>query len=100
MRARARLRHGLSEVELAARLRDQGGVCAICGTREPGSLGWTVDHDHALAEEHGHRADVGCRRCVRGILCDPCNRLLGAARDRPSVLSAAVEYLLRWAGRR
>jgi hypothetical protein len=73
-------RYGMSRGEYAQRLDDQRGVCAICG--EPPS------ENRELEVDHCHEAGS-----VRGLLCGPCNRLLGAARDSAKTLLAAVEYL-------
>lgn len=62
-------------------LADQGG-CAICHCTEPDSRGWAVDHCH----EGGQ---------VRGILCHPCNLILGYAKDNTTVLKNAIHYLER-----
>jgi hypothetical protein len=59
---------------------------------------WAVDHDHALAELHGHDPRTGCARCFRGILCKACNLMLGWARDRPEVLTRGAAYVIE--GRR
>lgn len=65
--------------ELAAR---QEGRCAICrrlpeegAMRKPGRLGpvLSVDHDHACCPDTAH----SCGKCVRGLLCGKCNRMLG-----------------------
>jgi hypothetical protein len=88
-----RRRHGLTEDDVAALLARQGGVCAVHRGSDPGPAGWVVDHDHRLAAEHGHPESVGCPRCVCGVLCDPCNRMLGDARDDPERLRNAALYL-------
>jgi hypothetical protein len=88
-----RSRHGLSPNEIDALLRAQRGVCAICGTRDPGQVSWSVDHDHALALTHPHNLNFGCRYCVRGLLCESCNSMLGRARDNSAVLRAGADYL-------
>lgn len=58
---------------------DQGGVCAICG-REPTTEKLNHDHDHLTGR-------------LRGMLCGPCNRGLGALGDQIEALERAIEYL-------
>lgn len=91
-------RHGLLEAEAEALFARQGHRCAVCRSTSPGAGGsrWAVDHDHRLAETHGHDPLVGCRRCVRAILCNGCNIMLGGAGDVPAVLRAGADYLDRW----
>jgi hypothetical protein len=58
----------------------QSGKCGVC--QEPLRPGRTthVDHDH----NNG---------AVRGLLCGPCNWMLGCAKDRPDALRAGAAYL-------
>ena len=42
--------------------------------------GWVVDHDHETGD-------------VRGVLCNPCNIILGKAKDNPDILKNAANYL-------
>jgi len=75
-------------------LREQDG-CAICHTWEPGTGpggGWTIDHDHSCCPQKGR----SCGKCVRGVLCQPCNRGLGQFRDNIDRLKSAVNYLERF----
>lgn len=95
----ARARHGLTMREIGALLHSQGNACRICGTTAFGYSGPVVDHDHALAASHPHPVTRGCRSCVRGMLCDPCNRGLGDFRDDPARMRRAAEYLEAWAAR-
>lgn len=37
--------------------------------------------------------DRACGECVRGLLCDECNRALGCMHDDPARLSALMVYL-------
>lgn len=76
----------------------QGGDCAIC--RQPLPPVPFVDHDHRLAASHPHGVNVGCRYCVRGLLCNACNSLLGFARDDLVRLEAAAGYLMEWRRKR
>jgi len=68
--------------------RDQGGRCAICGSVNPDGRRLAVDHDHACCP--GKRS---CGGCVRGLLCDRCNRGMGFFGDDPALLESAAEYL-------
>ena len=78
--------YGLTNEQLAAML----GRCAICGTTEPGTKGWQVDHDHACCPGVG-----SCGNCVRGVLCVECNMGIGRFHDDPARLLAAIDYLTR-----
>lgn len=69
----------------------QGG-CAICGTTEPGKRGWAVDHDHAHTD--CTRRKGSCSECRRSILCNRCNTAIGLLGDDPTVIHAALNYVL------
>lgn len=58
----------------------QGGGCAICKKEPPKGKSLSVDHSHTSG-------------LIRGGLCWPCNRLLGAARDNKELLLDAAAYL-------
>ena len=73
-------RYGLRPNEYDERLLAQGGTCAICGQPPAEGKQLEVDHCHGAGR-------------VRGLLCGPCNRMLGAARDNVATLEAAIEYL-------
>lgn len=73
-------RYGITEEQYQQMLADQGNACAICET--PFTEGVKVCVDHCHDKKH-----------VRGILCDPCNRGLGAFRDDPDRLQNAINYL-------
>lgn len=49
-----------------------------------------VDHDHDCLLCGGK----GCRRCVRGLLCSPCNVFLGYVGDRPEALIALAWHVV------
>lgn len=61
----------------------QGNVCAICCLAPATPYGFAE-----LQIDHDHRTDR-----VRGLLCGPCNLMLGHADDDPSRLQAAADYL-------
>lgn len=75
-----RRRYGLTLEGFAAMWRDAGGKCEVCraGLR-PGLGGYAVDHHHGSGR-------------VRGLLCEPCNVALGAARECPDRLHRLAGY--------
>jgi hypothetical protein len=75
--------YGITAQEFADRLAAQGGVCAIC--KNPDAK---VRSDR-LCVDHSHRTGE-----VRGLLCIPCNSLLGQANDSVTVLEQAIQYLM------
>ena len=64
----------------------QRGLCAVCG----GDAVVRADSDGELVVDHDHATGA-----VRGLLCTLCNTGLGAFRDSPVLLAAAVDYLRR-----
>lgn len=82
-------RHNITVEQRDAMLEAQGGGCAICGTINPQWRGWCVDHDHACCPSRKR----SCGKCVRGVLCGPCNAALGGFQDSVEVLSSAIRYL-------
>ncbi len=69
-------KYGISVDQFDSMVKAQGGVCPICRAR-PATQ---VDHDHRTGN-------------VRAILCLKCNAGLGALRDEPRLVWAAVDYL-------
>lgn len=75
-------------------LESQGGRCLVCKTSDPSGVagkgrdGWAVDHDHDCCPGKG-----SCGRCVRGILCHPCNVGLGFLNDSRERVQALLDYL-------
>lgn len=88
-----RSKHKITLAEYEERLAAQGGACAICGDM-PEVSPLAVDHDHACC-----RGRTGCGKCLRGLLCAPCNKGLGHFVDSPERLAAAIAYLEVWSGR-
>lgn len=88
-------RHGLTPDQYAKILTDQQGLCAICRNPETRIVRGTLC---AMAIDHDHKCCSGpfsCGKCVRGLLCDQCNKALGCFNDNPSRLRRAAEYLER-----
>jgi hypothetical protein len=78
-------RYGISLEDIEAMLESQGGVCPICNKslKVRGVKGRdlaVVDHCHTTSS-------------IRGLLCTPCNLMIGYAQDTPEVLAKAIKYL-------
>lgn len=84
-------RYGLPVGTIQSTLDAQGYRCAICSDKIDNSA--QVDHDHECCPKGISSA---CGNCVRGVLCKPCNMLLGSARDSVKTLLAAAAYLEGW----
>lgn len=82
------IRFNLTESAYWQMLEQQRGVCAICGD-PPNGKSLSVDHDHGCCPERGR----SCGKCVRALLCAPCNTAIDSMRDDPSRLRAAAAYL-------
>ena len=86
--------YNITTDDFYAMLEAQGGGCAVCGRHPeevPGRIKrLVIDHDHQCCPAGG-----SCGKCVRGLLCNPCNHLLGIAADDPTWLIAAIRYLER-----
>jgi hypothetical protein len=76
--------YGISLEEYEAMAESQGFVCAICHKPNHSKKGQLhVDHSHSTG-------------AIRGLLCFGCNNGLGAFKDNPELLLAAINYLQRY----
>ena len=74
--------YGLRAGQYEAMYAAQGGVCALCLVATGKTKALAVDHDHKTGY-------------VRGLLCGPCNKILGHARDDTAFFNRAILYLLQ-----
>jgi hypothetical protein len=83
---------GLSPAAVTAKRAEQHELCAVCQkpldseSRKP-----CIDHDRTCCS--GARS---CGKCVRGIIHQSCNTMLGMAHDDPDVLVLGSAYLHSW----
>lgn len=70
------IHYGMTIDRLNELKNSQSGLCAIC--KRPRRL--FVDHNHKSGQ-------------VRGMLCSPCNLLVGILENIPNVVQSAVEYI-------
>ena len=67
----------------------QGGRCAICRKATGAKKALAVDHDHSCCP-----GKTSCGKCVRSLLCTPCNRFIGHIGDDPEVAERLLLYLI------
>ena len=75
--------YGISRTKYEEVFAAQRGVCAICkgsDAKNRKHSSWGVDHSHKTGK-------------IRGILCGPCNLLLGHAQEDAQILRSAADYL-------
>lgn len=75
------LRYGMTYEQWESMRERENYRCMVCGISED-ELGKRLDVDHC------HTSGK-----VRGLLCNPCNTMIGHARDSVAVLEAAAAYL-------
>lgn len=66
-------------------------ICPLC------------DRNQARCVDHAHTCCAGkisCGKCVRGLICSPCNKFLGHLRDDPSAFLRFSTYLEAYERRR
>ncbi len=94
---RVQTTYNLTDAQYQRLMAVQGGKCAICrraGGNQNGDKGkrrLAVDHDHTCCP-----GPTSCGRCVRGLLCGPCNDEMAHARDSPEHFQRAIRYLREW----
>ena len=69
-------------------LSRQNNKCAICLSEFSDRRVPFVDHDHSCC-----KGNKSCGNCVRGLLCNLCNRALGYFQDNPATLDKAAAYI-------
>lgn len=80
-------KYGLSQADYNKLFEDQDYACAICGGDNDGKT-LVVDHDHSCC-----KGNKSCGECVRQLLCNSCNWMLGNAKDNIETLKKAAKYV-------
>jgi hypothetical protein len=81
-------RYGLTRDDYVTLEKSQNGVCKICGEPEKHKKRLSVDHDHSCCPGSG-----SCGKCIRGLLCFKCNKVLGQINDNKNILQKMIDYL-------
>lgn len=79
-------KHGLDEDEFWGMIFIQDNRCAnqACRAENPTH----IDHDHSHCP-----GKLGCRKCVRGVLCSRCNTMLGFYEKDKEKFVGAMRYI-------
>jgi hypothetical protein len=72
--------YGISAEQYYDTLKEQGGVCAICGGVNGNGKRLHVDHNHATGQ-------------IRGLLCNKCNNAVGLLDEDPLKAQRLILYL-------
>lgn len=80
--------YGITRQEWAWLMTSQGNRCALCDEYCYRNL--SVDHDHECCGP-----DQACKDCIRGGLCDICNRTIGLVELKPLLRRRFGDYLKR-----
>lgn len=81
-RQRRLRKYGITQEQYDQLLADQAGHCPGCGTDDPGTKGWCIDHCHRSGR-------------VRALLCNRCNTVLGLANEDPAILRMLADFIER-----
>ncbi len=71
--------YGITKQQFDSLLEEQNNCCCVCLKRIPRNV-MTIDHCHKTGR-------------VRGVLHKGCNTFLGLAKDSPTILRRAADYL-------
>jgi hypothetical protein len=81
-------KYGLTRDDYVDLEKSQNGVCKICGEAEKYNKRLSIDHDHSCC-----KGSTSCGKCIRGLLCSTCNKVLGQVNDNATILQNMVKYL-------
>lgn len=77
-------RHHISEDIFNSMMKKYEGLCHACKEKEIK----VIDHDHSCCE-----SNRSCGKCVRGLLCQPCNIALGLLLDNRNNIIKLLNYI-------
>ena len=80
--------YGLTPSQFDRLKRLQGNKCPLCRQEFSSKVKPYVDHDHSCCTEQ-----KTCGKCIRGLLCNKCNAVLGRVEKFPMFLQDCKAYL-------
>lgn len=78
--------HHLTKEQYETMLEEQQGLCANPNCFADADV---IDHDHSCCPKKR-----SCGKCVRGILCRPCNTAEGFLKSNPNLAIGLAEYII------
>ena len=86
--------YGITAEEYRQLYDFQAGRCYVCTRATGARKRLAVEHDHVLALQHGHPVTEGCRECITGLACGPCNQdVLGRLGRNPETYRRVADAL-------
>jgi hypothetical protein len=85
-------RYNLTKEQFNSMLKRQNDCCAICKRFFDRLSKYTtphIDHDHKCCT----KTLQCCGKCIRGLLCGPCNQYLGKIKDSLEIVETMSKYL-------
>ena len=80
-------RFNITQEQYDSILQKQGGMCKICKKDNKGKR-LCIDHDHSCCSGR-----YSCGKCIRGLLCNQCNRFIGEVNEDIDRLKSMVKYI-------
>lgn len=80
-----RYKFGLSLEQYEQMIEDCDARCPACKRQ---STDLHIDHDHRCCS-----GKSSCGKCIRGLLCGPCNRALGLLQENEEAILGLLEYI-------
>lgn len=91
-RNQLKTRYSLTLERFNEMISEQNNQCAICSKDFSETNKPCVDHDHSCC--NGKKRS--CGKCVRGLLCNSCNKAVGLLKDSVETFKKATEYLKKY----
>lgn len=83
-------RFGITLAQYNAILESQGGVCYLCKLLpDMGKTNLAVDHNHNCCP-----GKKSCGKCIRGLLCNSCNLILGLLESKVCINDISTNQLI------
>src|ERR1700722_11345571 len=87
--------YGMTEDDYTYLMDAQDGLCYLCEKAFLLMPRTVPDIDHYHGHHHIRKAQKGCLECIRGLLCNRCNMVLGLMEDCQHLQNDLVKTYLQ-----